>query len=48
MFIDGVANFSRIADTPMSVGKVVQKAIIEVDEKGSEAAAVTGKFFPLL
>lgn len=37
------ADFSGITDKPMKITKAVQKAIIEVDEAGSEIRASTGE-----
>lgn len=40
MFED-TAKFSRIADEPLKVGKILQKSFIEINEEGCEATAVT-------
>jgi serpin B len=40
-FADGIANLSRIADARLSVSEVKHKTFIQLDEEGTEAAAVT-------
>lgn len=35
------ANYSRLSDINLFIDKVIQKAVIEVNETGSEAAAIT-------
>lgn len=40
-FDPGTANFSALADEPLFVGQVKQKSFVDVNEEGTEAAAVT-------
>ncbi len=47
MFIPKRANFSEITDEEIFVEKVVHKAVLKVNEDGSEAAASTGVQFHL-
>ena len=35
------ANFEEITDAPINVDKIIHKAVVEVQEEGAEAAAVT-------
>lgn len=40
-FIPGTANFSGMSGDPLFVGEVLQKSFVDVNEQGTEAAAVT-------
>lgn len=40
---EDTADFSEMSAVPLKVDSAIQKAFLEVDEFGSEAAAATGK-----
>lgn len=42
------ADFSRISNEAFKIDKVTQKALIEVDEEGTEAAAGSGKHLSVI
>ena len=41
------ANFSKLSNDPLHISKLVQKAYVKADEKGTEAAAVTAAMFTI-
>ncbi len=45
IFDEKAANFSMISDENIHVSKIAHKAIVKVNEEGSEAAAVTSAIF---
>jgi serine protease inhibitor len=47
MFVKNHANFSEITDEEIFVKKIIHKAVLKVNEDGSEAAASTGVQFHL-
>jgi len=47
MFNPDQADFSLISDQPLRVSNILHQAKVEVNEEGSEAAAVTGVFLDL-
>ena len=40
-FMEGSANFSLMTDEPLFISRVMQKSYVDVNEEGTEAAAVT-------
>ena len=43
-FMEGSANFSLMTDEPLFISRVMQKSYVDVNEEGTEAAAVTTVF----
>jgi len=45
MMFEDQANFTRLSKSPLKVNRVLQKVIVEVNEKGSEFPAAKGNLY---